>query len=127
MKTTYVCPDCGQEMENNQNDCPNCGCPKEHLKSVGPNISPSLESSDDFSAEHTVNAIAKINLVFSIIIFVGCIFGAIIAYEDLEDMIAVILLIVGVVFLIVGIISWAVLRLIVNISYRLTRIDNKQK
>jgi hypothetical protein len=27
MKTTYVCPDCGQEMENNQNDCPNCGCP----------------------------------------------------------------------------------------------------
>ena len=127
MKTTYVCPDCGQEMENNQNDCPNCGCPKEHLKSVGPNISLSLESSDDFSAEHTVNAIAKINLVFSIIIFVGCIFGAIIAYEDLEDMIAVILLIVGVVFLIVGIISWAVLRLIANISYRLTRIDNKQK
>ena len=127
MKTTYVCLDCGQEMENNQNDCPNCGCPKEHLKSVEPNISPSLESSDDFSAEHTVNAIAKINLVFSIIIFVGCIFGAIIAYEDLEDMIAVILLIVGVVFLIVGIISWAVLMLIVNISYRLTRIDYKQK
>jgi DNA-directed RNA polymerase subunit RPC12/RpoP len=27
MKTTYVCPDCGQEMEHNLNDCPNCGSP----------------------------------------------------------------------------------------------------
>lgn len=27
MKTTYVCPDCGQEVDNSQNFCPNCGCP----------------------------------------------------------------------------------------------------
>ncbi len=36
MKTTYVCPDCGQEMENNQNDCPNCGCPATDLFEKAP-------------------------------------------------------------------------------------------
>lgn len=36
MKTTYVCPDCGQEMENNQNDCPICGCPATALLEKAP-------------------------------------------------------------------------------------------
>ena len=36
MKTTYVCPDCGQEKENTQNDCPICGCPATALLEKAP-------------------------------------------------------------------------------------------
>lgn len=32
----FVCPECGQEMENNQNDCPNCGCPATALLEKAP-------------------------------------------------------------------------------------------
>lgn len=31
---TYICPDCGQKIDNNLHDCPNCGCPATMLKEV---------------------------------------------------------------------------------------------
>jgi hypothetical protein len=119
-------------MENNQNDCPNCGCPKEELiaNDASTNISPALESSNNFNAEHVVNSVAKGILTGSIFVAVLGVIGAIIifAINDMGSTIAgTMLIIIGLLILFLGIINWAVLRLLVNISYRLTRIDNKQK
>lgn len=128
----FVCPECGQGVENNLNDCPNCGCPKEELiaNDASTNISPALESSNNFNAEHVVNSVAKGILTGSIFVAALGVIGAIIIFatNDMGSTIAgSMLIIIGLLILFLGIINWAVLRLLVNISYRLTRIDNKQK
>ena len=66
----FVCPECGQGMATNLKDCPNCGCPKEELiaNDVSTNLSPALESSNNFNAEHVVNGVAKGILTSSIFI-----------------------------------------------------------
>ena len=133
METTkLVCPECGQEVTSNLNDCPNCGCPKEDLKVVDAttNISPALETSNNFNAEHVVNTVAKGILTGSIAVAVIGLIAAIIVFADGgmgAEMAGTMLIVIGLLILFLGIINWAVLKLLVNISYRLTRIDNKQK
>ena len=34
MATIYKCPDCGQQLTDNLNDCPNCGCSIERINST---------------------------------------------------------------------------------------------
>jgi hypothetical protein len=132
----YVCPDCGKTFEegNVPASCPGCGCPssefQEHKEpSMDKNISPALESSNDFGAEHTANALAGITLVIGIIIgLIGLIagFSLLTLQGGGESMLFGILCIVfGLVFFLVFLISWAFIKLLVNISYRLTRLDNK--
>jgi rubredoxin len=124
----FVCPDCGLKMDEKFNDCPHCGCPKEYFMAIDSsvNICPSLESSNDFSAEKVVNSIAKISLIVGIL---GGIFGLITGFIFIEDSAAlgIILIVVGLIFFLFSLVFWALLKLLVNISYRLTRIDNRQK
>ena len=143
----YTCPDCGQIFEGDEvpAECPNCGCTSEffaevtekELEEVGidhktpglsSNISPSLESSNDFGAEHTVNGLAGLNLAIGIIVGIGALICSIYFFIDGDiagDLLGPLCLIFGLLFIILGILSWAFLKLMVNISYRLTRLDNK--
>ena len=128
----FVCPDCGRKVSHNLNDCPNCGCPKEQFGaiSLSNNVSPALESSNNFNAEHVVNSVAKGVLTGSIFIAIAGVIAAIIVFSDGglgSEMAGIMLIVIGLLILFLGIINWAVLRLLVNISYRLTRIDNKQE
>ena len=95
--------------------------------SIERNISPSLESSNDFGAEHTANALAGITLAIGIIIgIIGFIAGISLMAANSELLIFGILAIIGgLVLFLVFLISWAFIKLLVNMSYRLTRLDNK--
>lgn len=88
-----------------------------------------LERSRSFAAEHSVNTLATIILVIGIIVggilfFLGI--GA--AIEVSHDRYAMfnygyVLMFIGFLIFFVHLIAWALLRLQVNISYRLTKID----
>ena len=128
----FTCPDCGKEFQGESAPiiCPNCACPSDHFKvrSLSSNVSPSLESSNDFGAEHVVNGLAIVNLGLGVIIGLGGIITGIVILVDGSfgtEIFGIILLIVGPLIFLVCLIFWAVLKLLVNISYRLTRLDNK--
>lgn len=130
----YVCPDCGKTFYQGYvpASCPSCGCPssafQEHQKpSMNRNISPSLESSNDFGAEHTANGLAVINLVVGIIVGIIGLFAGflLMSLGNFEAIGGILCIIFGLLFLLLGILSWAFIKLLVNISYRLTRLDNK--
>jgi hypothetical protein len=91
------------------------------------NISPALESSNDFGAEHTANGLAVINLVVGIIVgIIGLFAGfSLMSQGNFEAIGGILCIIFGLLFLLLGILSWAFIKLLVNISYRLTRLDNK--
>lgn len=86
-----------------------------------------LESSNDFSAEKTANAIAGILLAVGIIAVVILVFLSLMAFSDDETGIGFTLLGSAVGSLLVSLLSWSSIKLLSNISYRLTRIDNKMK
>lgn len=130
----YVCPDCGKNFEegNVPAVCPNCGCPssafQEHQEpSMNQNISPALEASNDFGAEHTANGLAVINLVVGIIVgIIGLFAGfSLMSQGMIAQLGGILCIIFGILFFLLGLISWAFIKLLVNISYRLTRLDNK--
>ena len=131
----YTCPDCGKKFQEGfvPSECPGCGCPSNQftvseLASKATNISPSLESSNDFGAEHTVNGLAVLSLAIGIIAGIGALIGGIyfFSHGGFEgELLGPLCLIFGLLFIILGILAWAFLKLLVNISYRLTRLDNK--
>lgn len=131
----YVtCPDCGTSIPANVDICPNCGAPQKtynHRRTaLDKNISPDLEKSNDFNAEHVVNAVAKIGLIVGIIIGVVGVIGGIVLCSDGSEIgiiYGIISIVVGILMFLIGLLSWATLRLFVNMSYRLTRIDNKMQ
>lgn len=141
----YVCPDCGKKFQEGfvPNECTGCGCPssffteqmKEQVEaSRERNISPSLESSNDFGAEHTANSLAGINLTIGIIVgIVGIIVALVywgkaagdVGFTEIYMIVGILSFIFGLLFFLFGLIAWAFIKLLVNISYRLTRLDNK--
>lgn len=130
----YVCPDCGKKFNEGAlpDMCPNCGCPKDAFKEVSfadrsDNVSPTLESSNNFGAEHTANGLAAINLVIGILIgVIGLIAGFnLIPQGGPEALGGILCIVFGLLFFLLALISWAFIKLLVNISYRLTRLDNK--
>lgn len=130
METEFVCPDCGLKLENNLADCPMCGCPKDDLKLIDHSAVKSLESSNDFSAEIFVNTLANINLFVGVLVGIaGLIAGIVVLSEGRygAEPIGISLIVVGLIFLLFSLVFWALLKLLVNISYRLTKLDNKQK
>lgn len=140
---TYSCPDCGKTFEEGQVPaaCPNCGCPSSlfaikvtNAQALQANVSPSLESSNNFGAEHTANGLAEVIKI--VCVFIGIVGGivAIVFFskaangeflQELDVMIGALSLIFGLIILLIGLISSAFIKLLVNISYRLTRLDNK--
>ncbi len=93
------------------------------------NISPSLESSNDFGAEHTANSLASLNLAIGIIVGIVGITAAIVFWAGdnaaVDGLIGVLCFIFGLLFFLICLVAWAFIKLLVNISYRLTRLDNK--
>ena len=148
MKKYTTCPDCGQIFEGDEvpAECPNCGCTSEffaevtekELEEVGishttsdlsQNISTLLESSNDFAVEKFGAILANIVKVVGYIIMIGSfIVGIVYAANSYDG--GIIFLIIfggGLVLGFLFLCMWAWLALMVNISYRLTRIDNKTK
>lgn len=127
----FVCPECGQGLIHNLNDCPICGCPKEHLKSVdySTRTSPTLESSNNFHAELIVNSLATVVLSLGIVLGFFALLGGIYAIVEapMGEAIGAMIIVMGFLLFLICLIAWAVIRLLVNVSYRLTKIDNKQK
>ena len=130
----YVCPDCGKTFEegNVPASCPGCGCPssefQEHKEpSMDKNISPALESSNDFSAEHTANGLAEIILVIGFFVgIIGLIAGLLlISKMEVSTLLGILIIVGSLLFFLICFISRAFIKLLVNISYRLTRLDNK--
>lgn len=130
----YTCPDCGKIFEEGSvpSECPNCGCPSNQfsvseLASQATNTSDILESSNDYAAEKLGAVLANIVKVIAYVIIVASVIGGIAGCAFEEDGFPL-LIIPGGLFLSVPFFAmWAWLRLLVNISYRLTRIDNKIK
>lgn len=136
----YVCPDCGSKFEEGfvPSTCTNCGCPSDQFKEqeisteiahTTANVSALLESSNDFAAEKLGAILANIVKVVGFIFIIGGLIAGIIMGANMYDGWIAFLAIFG-GGLLIGfffILGWAWLRLLVNISYRLTRIDNKTK
>ena len=70
---TYICPDCGQRIDNNLHDCPNCGCPATMLKEVVQPETTIFDSNESINAQKRRQTNKKIVLWSSIIIVVGVI------------------------------------------------------
>lgn len=129
----YTCPDCGKEFQEGfvPSECPNCGCPSNQfkvseMKTQATNTNSLLESSNDFAAEKLGAVLANIAKVIAYIIIVAGIIAAIALVSDTNGL-SLLLIIGGLILSFPFFAVWAWLRLLVNISYRLTRIDNKTK
>lgn len=137
----YVCPDCGKKFQEGlvPSTCLNCGCPSSAFKEqtetlMDENISPSLESANNFAAEHTVNGLAGLNLTIGIIVGIVGVIAAIVfwgkatgdvGFTQIYMLVGVLCFIFSMLFFLLSLSAWAFLKLLVNISYRLTRLDNK--
>ena len=136
MMKEYICPVCQETFQEGSvpEKCPKCGCDKDVFNVVdemskdelAENVSESLESSNNYGAEHTVNGLAEIIFwIGAILGVVGFIAGIACLVNDGGGVLAAFLISIGLFCFLLTLIAWAFLRLLVNISYRLTRIDNK--
>ena len=133
----YICPVCQETFQEGSvpEKCPKCGCDKDVFNVVdemsreelAENVSESLESSNNYGAEHTANGLAEIILWIGVIIgIVGLIAGIVLCPKGGIAILAGLLcMIAGLLFFLICLIAWAFIKLQVNVSYRLTRIDNK--
>lgn len=85
---------------------------------------PILEGSKFLIAERVVNAIATISLIFGILVLI---ISIILAIEADNELVQNISLAIGIILFFSNLITWSLIRILVNISYRLTSIDQKLK
>ena len=135
--TEYICPICQKSFQAGSvpDKCPDCGCDKSLFNEISEmskeelvdNISESLESSNNYSAEHTANGLAEITFIVGVVVGLIGVIGGIAACvgTDNGELFGVPCIMFGLLFFFLCLISWAFIKLLVNISYRLTRIDNK--
>ena len=93
------------------------------------NVSTPLEKSNNYAAEHVANGLASLTRAIGIIVgIIGLIAGIVMFIGGYGDnLIGALCIIFGLIFFLIGLVSWAFIKLMVNMSYRLTRIDNKLK
>lgn len=132
---TYKCPDCGQKFQEGSipSVCSNCGCPSgqfllDETESLSTNVSSLLESSNDFAAEKFGVVLANIVKVIGYIVMLGSVIAGVISIAqgsswDVE--LGILIIVIGLVVSLILFCISAWLRICVNMSYRLTRIDNK--
>ena len=90
------------------------------------NVSTPLEKSNNYAAEHVANGLASLTRAIGIIVgIIGLIAGIVLMSNN--AFIGTLCIIVGLIFFLICLVSWAFIKLMVNVSYRLTRIDNKLK
>ena len=130
----YTCPDCGMKFNEGfePSTCPNCGCPSDQftvseLASQATSTSAMLESSNDFAAEKLGAVLANIVKIIAYVIIIASVIASIVGCIYTEDGLPLLLIPGGLILSVPFFAMWAWLRLLVNISYRLTRIDNKTK
>lgn len=85
---------------------------------------PVLEESKFLIAERVVNAIAMVYLIFGILVLILSIILAIEAENEFFQNIG---LAIGIVIFFGNLVTWSLIRILVNVSYRLTSIDQKLK
>lgn len=85
---------------------------------------PIMEGSKFLIAERVVNAIAMVYLIFGILVLILSIIIAIEADNEFAQNIS---LAIGIVLFFSNLITWSLIRILVNVSYRLTSIDQKLK
>lgn len=129
----YTCPDCGKIFPEGfvPSECPQCGCPSNvftvsEMASQATKTSPMLESSNDYAAEKFGTTLANIMKVIAYIIITA---GVLVGFFGIgySEGFSLLLIPGGFILSAPFFCMWAWLRLLVNISYRLTRIDNKTK
>lgn len=130
----YTCPDCGKEFQEGfvPSECPNCGCPSNQfkvseMKTQATNTNSLLEASNDYAAEKLGAVLAKIAKVIAIIFAFGSVIVGFIGCISEESALPLLIIPGGLLISLLFLTIWAWLALMVNISYRLTRIDNKTK
>ena len=136
-----VCKECGHQMDDNVQVCPNCGCPVENASASAFMDKDVLNQGKSTEAESTIsdladsilkwgNIAAKIVPIFA---FINSIVSSIILFDSNSIMGGIFAIIMGVVgavlyFYIIKIVAkliWATIMLFVNISTTLKRIEIK--
>jgi membrane-bound ClpP family serine protease len=92
------------------------------------NVSTPLEKSNNYAAEHVANGLASLTRAIGIIVGIIGLMAGIVMFSSFGDgLIGALCIIFGLIFFLICLVSWAFIKLMVNMSYRLTRIDNKLK
>lgn len=125
-----VCKECGHQMDDNLQVCPNCGCPVK-TKSVSDSMDKTvLSQGKNTDAEAVVSEVAETVLkwgnILSIIAAIYCCLGGIIVSEGNLRAIFYLGLLGVVSFFVIRLIAkviWGVIMLFVNISTTLKRIE----
>lgn len=128
----YICPICQKEFVEGSvpEQCPECGCDKDLFNVIDDselkeNVSESLESTNGFSAEHTANTIAEVIAIIGVIIGIIGVIGGIVLIANDNGISGFFSIIGGISLFILYAMNWAVIKMMTNVSYRLTRLDNK--
>lgn len=74
-------------------------------------------------AESVADLVAKFFLGFNIFLAFACIIAGIVLIGDFEEEIGIAILLSSIIFVVVGIVIWATLKIIVNISRNLYNIN----
>lgn len=125
-----VCKECGHQMDDNVQVCPNCGCPVKS-KSVADSMDKTvLSQGKSTEAEATVTEVAETVLkwgnVLSIIVAIYFVLGGIIASEGHARLILYFTLAGVLSYCVIRLLAkviWGVIMLFVNISTTLKRIE----
>lgn len=136
-----VCKECGHQMDDNVQVCPNCGCPVENASASAFMDKDVLNQGKSTEAESTISDLADSILkwgdiaakIVPIFAFINSIVSSISLFYSNSIMGGIFVIILGVVgavlsFYIIKIVAkliWATIMLFVNISTTLKRIEIK--
>lgn len=136
-----VCKECGHQMDDNVQVCPNCGCPVENASASAFMDKDVLNQGKSTEAESTISDLADsilkwgniLAVIASICTIIGSVIGAVALFTNKAEAAGVIEIVMGVLnaivyYFVVKIVAkliWATIMLFVNISTTLKRIEIK--
>lgn len=130
-----VCKECGHQMDDNVQVCPNCGCPVKTNKAATTIDETVLSQGKSTEAEAVVtevaNGIIKWGNYFSVFAAVLMVIGSVAVVNDVDEIagyIGIGIILGALAFFLIRMlakITWSVIMLFVNISTTLKRIELK--
>lgn len=130
-----VCKECGHQMDDNVQVCPNCGCPVKTNKAATTIDEAVLSQGKSTEAEAVVmevaNGIIKWGNYFSVFAAVLMVIGSVAVVKQADDIagyIGIGIILGALAFFLIRMlakITWSVIMLFVNISTTLKRIELK--